>query len=165
MNKLVKMPETLNVFTDGSCIQSTKSKKLRLAGYACVFPDHPQYNFAAKLEGAEKTNNRAEYTACIAAFQVADKINPDREKVLVVHTDSELMINSLTKWLNGWKAKGWVKADGKPVKNVDLLRVLDQCMKNRIAIFKHVKAHTGKTDWASINNDLADRLAKQASLS
>jgi ribonuclease HI len=165
MNKLVKMPEMLNVFTDGSCIQSTKSKKLRLAGYACVFPDHPEHNFAAKLEGIEKTNNRAEYTACIAAFQVADKIDPERKNILLVHTDSELMINSLTKWLKGWKAKGWIKADGKPVKNIDLLKVLDQCMNNRVAIFKHVKAHTGKTDWASTNNDLADKLAKHAALS
>ncbi len=165
MNKLVKMPEMLNVFTDGSCFQNAKSKKLRLAGYACVFPEHQEYNFSSKLEGTEKTNNRAEYSACIAAFHIANKINPEREKILVVHTDSELMINSLTKWLNGWKAKGWKKADGQPVKNIDLLKSLDECMKNRVVIFKHVKAHTGKTDWASLNNDIADKLAKQAALS
>jgi ribonuclease HI len=155
----------INVFTDGSCINNSKSKKMKFAGYACVFPEYPKFNHFSKLEGTEKTNNRAEYSACIAAFRIADDIDQKREKVLVVHTDSELMINSLTKWLSGWKAKNWKKADGSPVKNVDLLLLLDACMKKRVVTFKHVRAHTGKKDWASIHNDLADQLAKKGALS
>lgn len=166
--QLIKTPLTntmINVFTDGSCINNSKNKKTKFAGYACVFPEYPQFNYYAKLDGPEKTNNRAEYSACIAAFKVADEIDPKREKILMVHTDSELMINSLTKWLPGWKAKNWKKADGSPVKNVDLLITLDNCMKKRVATFKHVRAHTGKKDWSSVNNDLADQLAKKAALS
>jgi ribonuclease HI len=155
----------INVFTDGSCFNNSKSKKTKLAGYACVFPEFSKYNFYSKLDGGEKTNNRAEYSACIAAFKIADDIDPKRERILMVYTDSELMINSLTKWLPGWKAKNWKKADGSPVKNIDLLMVLDECMKKRVATFKHVRAHTGKKDWASINNDLADQLAKKGALS
>lgn len=164
-NQMPKMESPIiNVFTDGSCIQSSKNKSNRPAGYACVFPEFPSYNYAAKLEGKEKTNNRAEYTACIVAMKIADKIDPDHSKMLYVHTDSELMINSLTKWLTGWKNKNWKKADGSPVKNVDLLKILDDQLKHRVVVFKHVKAHTGKSDWASIHNDLADRLAKKAAL-
>lgn len=155
----------INVFTDGSCIQTVKNKANRPAGYACVFPEYPSFNYAAKLEGKEKTNNRAEYSACIMAFKIADKIDTTQNSILYVHTDSELMINSLTKWLNGWKSKNWKKADGSPVKNVDLLKSLDELMKKRVVVFKHVKAHTGKNDWASFHNDLADRLAKKAALS
>lgn len=155
----------INVFTDGSCIQSSKNKQNRPAGYACVFPEYPSFNYAAKLEGKEKTNNRAEYTACIMALKIANKIDPTHSSILYVHTDSELMINSLTKWLSGWKAKGWKKADGSPVKNVDLLKVLDELLKQRVVVFKHVRAHTGKTDWSSVHNDLADRMAKKAALS
>lgn len=155
----------INVFTDGSCIQSSKNKTNRPAGYACVFPEYPSFNYSAKLEGKEKTNNRAEYTACIMAMNIANKIDPQKSSILCVHTDSELLINSLTKWLTGWKSKNWKKADGSPVKNVDLLKILDEHMKHRVIIFKHVKAHTGKNDWASIHNDLADRLAKKAALS
>lgn len=155
----------INVFTDGSCIQSSKNKHNRPAGYACVFPEYPSFNFAAKLEGKEKTNNRAEYTACIMALKIANKIDPTYSSILYVHTDSELMINSLTKWVPGWKSKGWKKADGSPVKNVDLLKVLDEQLKQRMVVFKHVRAHTGKTDWSSIHNDLADRMAKKAALS
>lgn len=155
----------INVFTDGSCIQSSKNKQNRPAGYACVFPEFPSFNYAAKLEGKEKTNNRAEYTACIMALKIANKIDPTHSSILYVHTDSELMINSLTKWVPGWKSKGWKKADGSPVKNVDLLKVLDELLKQRVVVFKHVRAHTGKADWASIHNDLADRMAKKAALS
>jgi ribonuclease HI len=151
----------INVFTDGSCFNNASKKKQKMAGYACVFPEYLSYNFFSKLEGTEKTNNRAEYSACIAAFNIADKIDPKHERILVVHTDSELMINSLTKWLPGWKAKNWKKADGSPVKNVDLLLMLDACMKKRVATFKHVRAHTGKKDWASVHNDIADQLAKK----
>lgn len=161
----VSKNNVINVFTDGSCIQSSKNKNNRPAGYACVFPEYPSFNFAAKLEGKEKTNNRAEYTACIMAMKIADKIDPQKLSLLYVHTDSELLINSLTKWLSGWKSKNWKKADGSPVKNVDLLKILDEQLKSRVVVFKHVKAHTGKTDWASIHNDLADKLAKKAALS
>lgn len=155
----------INVFTDGSCIQSSKNKQNRPAGYACVFPEYPSFNYAAKLEGKEKTNNRAEYAACIMALKIANKIDPTHSSILYVHTDSELMINSLTKWVPGWKSKGWKKADGSPVKNVDLLKVLDEQLKQRMVVFKHVRAHTGKNDWSSVHNDLADRMAKKAALS
>ncbi len=156
----------INVFTDGSCIQaSKKNPNSRPAGYACVFPEYPNNNFAAKLEGKEKTNNRAEFTACIVALRIAGDIDPKFQRTLKVFTDSELLINSVTKWLPGWKIKGWKKADGSPVKNVDLLKVLDELMKRRRVIFKHVRAHTGKKDWESIHNDLADQMAKKAAFS
>lgn len=162
-----QQPNFINVFTDGSCIQSNKKNVgSRPAGYACVFPEYPKLNFAAKLEGKEKTNNRAEFTACIVALQIAENdIDPKFERPIKVYTDSELLINSLTKWLPGWKAKNWKKADGSPVKNVDLLKVLDELLKKRKAVFKHVRAHTGKKDWESINNDLADTMAKTAAFS
>ena len=32
----------------------------------------------------------------------------------------------MTKWIKGWKNRGWVKADGEKVKNVDLLKMLDK---------------------------------------
>ena len=40
-------------------------------------------------------------------------------------TDSQLMLNSMTKWLPGWKKKGWKTSAGQPVKNQDLLTALD----------------------------------------
>jgi ribonuclease HI len=103
--------------------------------------------------------------ACITAMKIANKIDTSSEKILYVYTDSELLIKSLTLWLPGWKAKGWKKADNTPVKNVDLLKQLDDLIKTRVIVFRHVKAHTGKKDWASVHNDMADQMAKAAALS
>jgi ribonuclease HI len=121
LSSLSPTPAIINVFTDGSCIQSGKKKADRPAGFACVFPEYPAFNFAAKLVGTEKTNNRAEFMACITAMKIANKIDTSSEKILYVYTDSELLIKSLTLWLPGWKAKNWKKADNTPVKNVDCL--------------------------------------------
>ncbi|MCB0887133.1 MAG: hypothetical protein KDB41_10200, partial [Propionibacteriaceae bacterium] len=41
-----------------------------------------------------------------------------RDEPLTILCDSQYVINSLTKWLPGWKRKGWKKGDGKPVLNV-----------------------------------------------
>ena len=45
--------------------------------------------------------------------------------------DSQYVINCITKWMPGWKRKGWRKADGKPVLNVDLLKEIDQAIVGR----------------------------------
>ena len=45
--------------------------------------------------------------------------------------DSQYVINSVTKWMPGWKRKGWRKADGKPVMNVELLKEIDEVIVDR----------------------------------
>ena len=50
----------------------------------------------------------------------------------MIVTDSQLMLNSMTKWLPGWKRKGWKTSAGQPVKNQDLLTALDAEV-NRLA--------------------------------
>jgi ribonuclease HI len=43
----------------------------------------------------------------------------------------------------GWKRKGWRKADGKPVLNVDLLKDIDAAIVGRSYTFEWVKGHAG----------------------
>ena len=57
--------------------------------------------------------------------------------------DSQYVINCVTKWMPGWKRKGWRKADGKPVLNVDLLKDIDQAIVGRKYTFEWVKGHAG----------------------
>jgi ribonuclease HI len=97
--------------------------------------------------------------ALIEAQTIADVIDPKQEKPLYVYTDSELLINSITKWLSGWKKNDWKKSNRKPVLNQDLLKKIDS--NPRPLIFKHVRAHTGRKDWESIYNNEADRLARE----
>ena len=75
------------------------------------------------------------------------------DEPLKILCDSQYVINCLTKWMPGWKRKGWRKADGKPVLNVDLLKELDDALKGRNVAFEWVKGHAGH----SLNEAADDR--------
>ncbi len=62
---------------------------------------------------------------------------------LLILCDSQYVINAVTKWMPGWKRKGWRKADGKPVLNVDLLKEIDQALVGRKYTFEWVRGHAG----------------------
>lgn len=159
----IKVNDNTNIicFTDGACIHN--GKKYAKGSWAAVFPFNTQYNTSGKLnDGVVATNNRAEYTALIKAFQQADKIDPQYRKSLTVYSDSELLIKSITNWLKNWKRNNWKKSDGNIVLNKDLLMIIDYHMSKRNLFMSHVRSHTGKQDFKSIWNDKADELAKQA---
>jgi ribonuclease HI len=72
----------------------------------------------------------------------------------VIHSDSQYVIKGATEWLRGWKAKGWRKADSKPVLNQDLWMQMDALMTSRTITWKWVKGHAGHP-----KNERVDRLA------
>jgi len=150
--------KTLICFTDGSCINN--GRKYAKAGYAVVWPYHPELDISIKLNDTINTNNRAEYHALIKAFEQAREIDPTYTKTLLVYTDSMLLINTITKWRFLWKKMGWKKADGDIISNKDLVIILDNNLSLRNTQLKHVLAHTGKSNWESIWNDKVDKLAK-----
>jgi len=148
------------VFTDGSALNN--GKKNARAGYAMVWPRMPEFNFAEPLKGADQTNNRAEYQAAISSLERANISDPAQTETLYIYTDSMLLINTVTKWSASWKRKGWKKADGQTVANLDLVKRLDDLTTRRRVVWTHVSAHSGKADWMSRWNDVADQMAKKA---
>jgi ribonuclease HI len=154
-------PNNIACFTDGSCIGNGSANAK--GGMAVVWPEHEEFDYSESVFPA--TNNRCEYLAVIYAIRQADIIDPTNIKTLTIFTDSMLLINSVTKWLPGWKKNNWKKSDGKMVLNLDLLKQLDELTKIRKVSFKHVKAHTGKDDWESIYNNKVDILAQAAARS
>jgi ribonuclease HI len=71
-------------------------------------------------------------------------------------TDSEYVRQGITKWLAGWKARGWRTASKAPVKNQDLWRRLDiEAARHQIS-WCWVKGHAGHPE-----NELADALANR----
>ena len=99
------------------------------------------------------TNNQGELTAVLDLLrQTAHSDEP-----LHVLCDSQYVINSITKWMPGWKRKGWKKADGKPVLNVEIMKALDEAMRGRNVTFEWVKGHAGHE-----LNEKADELANGA---
>ena len=86
------------------------------------------------------TNNQGELMAVLDLFRSTAHV-PQED--LLILCDSQYVINCITKWMPGWKRKGWRKADGKPVLNVDLLKDIDQAIVGRKYTFEWVKGHAG----------------------
>ncbi len=102
---------------------------------------------------ARGTNNMGELMAVLDLLQQT----ADDPSELHVLCDSQYVINALTKWMPGWKRKGWRKADGQPVLNVELLKDLDRALHGRKVSFEWVKGHSGHT-----LNEAADVRARAA---
>ncbi|WP_144793580.1 ribonuclease H [Kocuria palustris] len=85
------------------------------------------------------TNNMGELQAVLDLLEAT----ADLGEPLRVLCDSQYVINSITKWMKGWKKKGWKKGDGRPVLNVELMKALDAAMKGRDVSFEWVKGHAG----------------------
>lgn len=100
------------------------------------------------------TNNQGELAAVLDLLRQTAHV----DEPLHVLCDSQYVINSITKWMNGWKRKGWKKADGKPVLNVEVMKALDEAMQGRQVTFEWVKGHAGHA-----LNEKADALANGAS--
>ena len=99
------------------------------------------------------TNNMGELMAVLDLL----RSTAHRDEPLTILCDSQYVINSLTKWLPGWKRKGWKKGDGKPVLNVELMKDLDKELRGRDVTFEWVKGHAGHR-----MNEAADERARAA---
>ena len=101
-----------------------------------------------------------EFTAAIEGLRAL----PAGSRACIV-TDSRLMLDSMTKWIAGWKRRGWKTAGGDPVKNQDLVRALEAELARHEAVRWHwVRGHeTGDAHAHKALNDRADRLAVAAS--
>ena len=99
------------------------------------------------------TNNMGELMAVLDLLQETAHL----DEPLQVFCDSTYVINTVTKWMAGWKRRGWRKGDGKPVMNVELVKALDAAMTARQVEFVWVKGHAGH-----VLNEAADRLANAA---
>ncbi|MCX6499259.1 MAG: ribonuclease HI family protein [Arthrobacter sp.] len=100
------------------------------------------------------TNNQGELMAVLDLFRATAHL-PDEP--LHILCDSQYVINSVTKWMPGWKRKGWRKSDGKPVLNVELLKEIDQALSGRKYTFEWVRGHAGHE-----LNEAADDRARAA---
>ncbi|MBL4813078.1 MAG: ribonuclease HI [Rhodobacteraceae bacterium] len=99
---------------------------------------------------ADTTNNRMELMAAISSLEALE-----RATKLTVVTDSVYVKDGITKWIIGWKARGWKTAAKKPVKNEDLWRRLETAAARHDVTWNWVKGHAGHPE-----NEKADELAR-----
>src|SRR2546427_12747144 len=67
------------------------------------------------------TNNRMELRAVLEALQGL----PDGAGVELV-SDSRYVVDALSKWIHGWRKKGWRTSAGDAVMNRDLIEAIDE---------------------------------------
>lgn len=136
----------VQIFTDGACRGNPGP-----GGWGALM----RYEGTDKeLYGAEDntTNNRMELTA---AIQALDALTEPCQ--VVITTDSQYVKNGITTWMLNWKKNGWKTANRKPVKNVELWKLLDNAIQSHQVDWIWVKGHSGHPE-----NEIADQLANRA---
>ena len=135
----------VRIYTDGAC-----SGNPGPGGWGAVL----LYNGKRKeIFGgeADTTNNRMELTAAIRALEALR-----RRSEIDLYTDSRYVMDGITKWILNWKVISWRTGSKKPVKNVDLWRLLDEKTGDHNITWHWVKGHAGEPE-----NERADALARR----
>jgi ribonuclease HI len=133
------------IHTDGAC-----SGNPGPGGWGAIL----QYGAKKKeISGGElaTTNNRMELMAAIQALETLT-----RPCKVELHTDSQYVQKGIHEWIHGWKKRGWLTADKKPVKNDDLWKRLDAARARHEVDWRWIKGHAGHE-----LNERADELARQ----
>ena len=132
------------IATDGSF--NTKSRR---SGWA-VYLGRQACNIVQEMP-RDTTNNRCELLAIKAALEcvLAHLGHPKlvAGQIINIVTDSQLCVNTFTKWIAGWKKKGWLLASGEEPKNLVEVQEIDRLLgliraKGVQIEFIHQRAHT-----------------------
>ena len=150
----------IEIFTDGS--YSPKGDK---CGYGVHFYNVNVTDISRPFTHLPLTNQRAELYAIYRGIGTIIKRYDFDE--LIIYTDSAYSIGCFTKWIDNWKKNNWKTSANKDVKNVDIIKKVDNYLsvkkyKDKIK-FEHVKAHTTNNDYKSAGNRRADELAVNGS--
>ena len=143
------MADAIRIYTDGACEpnpgpgawgaywRGLDGKEVELSGFD---PD--------------TTNQRMELMGPIMALEAIE----DRGPIIVV-SDSQYVVKGITQWIAGWKRRGWLNSQNKPVANRALWERLDAARSHRVG-FEWVRGHAGDP-----GNERADYLARRCLLS
>ena len=136
--------KTITIYTDGAC-----SGNPGPGGWGAILE---WQGHQKELSGgeAQTTNNRMELTAVLTALAILKE-----PCVVELYSDSKYVVDAIEKgWLYGWQKKGWIKADKKPVLNVDLWQQLLLLLARHDVRLHWVKGHADNE-----KNNRCDQLA------
>lgn len=121
------------LFTDGSFKTNTKK-----SGYA-IYLGEKATNIQEDMKGA--TNNYCELKSILVSLEIIKKYINFIKYPIVIVSDSEYSIKSITEWMKNWKNNNWMTSSNKPPANLDLLKKIDKLMiyLNEQAIKKDIK--------------------------
>jgi len=143
----------IDIYTDGACMGNPGP-----GGWAAVILIE---KVKKELFDGEKltTNNRMELTAAIKSLEYCNSLKDKQVLInqITIYTDSTYVKEGITVWINNWKKNNWKTANKKNVKNLDLWKKLKDLVESKHIVWHWVKGHSGDP-----MNDLADKLAKDA---
>lgn len=138
------MRERVEIYTDGAC-QGNPGP----GGWAALLRFGEREREIGGRE-AYTTNNRMELLAAIHGIEALRR--PSRVRLV---TDSTYVRDGITRWIAGWKRRGWRTAGGQPVKNVDLWQRLDEARAAHEVEWEWTRGHRGHPE-----NERVDRRAR-----
>lgn len=133
----------LQLYTDGSSVPNpgpggwavTTATQVLIVGHA-----------------SRTTNNQMEGVAILEAIKWL------AGRLAVVHTDSQMWVNTLNTWAPAWERRGWKKADGSVPANLELVQELySRRLRDNTTQLQWVRGHNGLP-----GNELADEWAGRA---
>jgi ribonuclease HI len=158
-DEMRELSQGFAIFADGACRGNPGP-----GAWATIIQDSKS-EVILKSSGVDvpTTNNKMELEGVIRGLKgliekwIEDGVS-DRESPVFVYSDSKYVVEGIEKWVLGWKARNWKKADNKDPENLLLWKELDQ-LKSRFDNIKFlwVKGHAGHPQ-----NEMCDRMANLA---
>lgn len=151
-------PNTLALYSDGGCRGNPGP-----GAYAYVIQEHGGSIVAEGVEfESHTTNNKMELSGPLHGLRELKDILPGmgKEPLLTkikVITDSKYVVDGMKSWVQGWKSRGWKKADNKAPENLELWQELDLIRNAFLEIdWVWVKGHGGHPQ-----NEYCDKKANE----
>lgn len=134
----------IEIFADGAC-----SGNPGVGGYGVILRSGRREK---ELSGCDPmtTNNRMELTAVIRAFEALKR--PCRLRVV---TDSNYVVQGMTKWIFGWLKNNWRNTQKQRVLNRDLWEKLLNLSMSHDIKWEWIRGHDGYAE-----NERCDKLAR-----
>ncbi len=151
-------PQAIALFADGGCRGNPGP-----GAFAFVIQEHGGEILAEGMEfESHTTNNKMELSGALKGLHELLEVlsargkEPLLTKVKVV-TDSKYVVEGMKTWVQGWKARGWKKADNKVPENIELWQALDKIRENFMLVeWMWVRGHDGHPQ-----NEYCDRKANE----
>ena len=143
--------QALAIFSDGGCRGNPGP-----GAYGFLIQDPQGKIIVEQAEFYEQTtNNRMELQGVISGLEyIHSHLKPAH---IFVYTDSKYVVDGMNSWVEGWKRRGWKKADKKEPENIEYWKKLDSLRTKVPVSFLWVKGHAGHPQ-----NERADQLANES---
>lgn len=152
--------DVLNIYTDGSSLGRPRVGGIGIRFVQIDSSGEEQVRDIEMPGFRNATNNQMELCACITALKKAIKLElPPTLRKIVVHTDSQYVVNNYMSAMFKWPKTRWRTRHNRPILNAELWKDLVKCIKKmgRRVEFLWVRGHA-----KSIHNKAVDRLARKS---